>query len=236
MNRLEEVLYFKKVKSNVWLISLVLVFLVESRVHGGDGILELGLELGPLELHGRGEEAGLDGEGLRRQVDGLDLLEPVQLGAPPLLLDAPEHGHHDPPVLAERVHVLRQAPLLGPNQHVVWIRRDDGDEVAPERVSVHEDLEHEGAPLANLLDLLRGHVLSLRQLEEVLLPVNDLQLPTGNPAAHIPSVEPAVLIQNLLRLRLVVVVPADTERKREFDFQSGDLISSQCGSQATCHH
>lgn len=37
------------------------------------------------------------------------------------------------------------------------------------------ELSHRFAPDVDVLDLLRGDVLALRQLEDVLLPVNDLQ-------------------------------------------------------------
>mmetsp|Transcript_3120 Transcript_3120/g.11312 ORF Transcript_3120/g.11312 Transcript_3120/m.11312 type:complete len:346 (-) Transcript_3120:627-1664(-) len=179
---------------------------VQLGVQGGDGVLELSLELGPLELHRGRQQPPLDGEGLWGEVDGLHLLKAVELGAPALLLDGPQHGHDDPVVLAERGHVLWESPLLGPQQDVVRVRVHDRHEVAPQGVPVHEDLEHERGPLADLLDLLRGHVLALRELEEVLLPVNDLELPSRDPAPDVPGVEPPVLVQDLPGLRLVVVV------------------------------
>lgn len=42
-------------------------------------------------------------------------------------------------------------------------------------VSMHIQLCHRFAPNVNVLDLLRGDVLALRQLEDMLLPVDDLQ-------------------------------------------------------------
>lgn len=42
-------------------------------------------------------------------------------------------------------------------------------------VSVHIQLRHGLTPNVNVLYLLRGDVLALRQLEDVLLPVNDFQ-------------------------------------------------------------
>lgn len=42
-------------------------------------------------------------------------------------------------------------------------------------VSVHKDLSHRVAPHVHVLDLLGGDVLALGQLEDVLLPVHDLQ-------------------------------------------------------------
>lgn len=44
-------------------------------------------------------------------------------------------------------------------------------------VSVHVELCHWFAPNVNVLDLLRGYVLALGQLEDVLLPVDDFQRP-----------------------------------------------------------
>lgn len=42
-------------------------------------------------------------------------------------------------------------------------------------VAVHEHLGHGAAAHVHVLDLLGGDVLALRQLEDVLLPVDDLQ-------------------------------------------------------------
>lgn len=42
-------------------------------------------------------------------------------------------------------------------------------------VSMHIELSHWLAPDVNVLNLLRGNVLALRQLENVLLPVDDFQ-------------------------------------------------------------
>lgn len=42
-------------------------------------------------------------------------------------------------------------------------------------VAVHEHLGHRAASHIDVFDLLRGDVLSLRQLKDVLLPVDDLQ-------------------------------------------------------------
>jgi hypothetical protein len=42
-------------------------------------------------------------------------------------------------------------------------------------IAMDKDLGHRVAPDVDVLDLLRGNVLSLSQLEDVLLPVHDLQ-------------------------------------------------------------
>ena len=42
-------------------------------------------------------------------------------------------------------------------------------------VSVHKHLQYRHTACVNILDLLRGDVLALRQLEDVLLPIDDSQ-------------------------------------------------------------
>lgn len=49
------------------------------------------------------------------------------------------------------------------------------DEFYLQTVSVNVELSHGFAPDVDVLDLLGGDVLALRQLEDVLLPVNNLQ-------------------------------------------------------------
>lgn len=50
-------------------------------------------------------------------------------------------------------------------------------------VAVNVDLSHSTAPHVDILDLLWGDVLALCQLEDVLLPIDDLQRPIL-PNAH----------------------------------------------------
>ena len=49
----------------------------------------------------------------------------------------------------------------------------------------------------------------LRELEDVFLAVDDLEALPGQPGAHIPGVEPPLLVDGLPRLLLVLVVPLE---------------------------
>ena len=46
----------------------------------------------------------------------------------------------------------------------------------------------------------------LRQLEDILFAVNDLQAATRKPCAHVPGVQPALLVQALPGLLLILEV------------------------------
>ena len=62
-----------------------------------------------------------------------------------------------------------------------------GRETHLERVAVYECLGDEGAGGVGVLNLLSGHILTLTQLEDVLLAVDDAQSAVGQPLANIAA-------------------------------------------------
>ncbi len=75
-----------------------------------------------------------------------------------------------------------------------------------------------------VLDLLRSNILALAQLEDVLLAVNDAQVAVSGPHADVTTVQPAVSIDGLRSLLLVLVVAdegSDREGERERERERG---------------
>ena len=62
---------------------------------------------------------------------------------------------------------------------------------------MHENVVDPRGPLVNVLNFLRRDVLPLLQLENVLLPVDDLQRVVGPDEPDVAAVEPAVLVDGL---------------------------------------
>ena len=62
----------------------------------------------------------------------------------------------------------------------------------------------------------------LRQLEDVLLAVDDLEPATRQPSSHIATVQPAILVQHLPSLLLILEVPLENGGAPHTDLQSWD--------------
>ena len=86
------------------------------------------------------------------------------------------------------------------------LRHHDRHRTTLQRVALHNHLSNERTPRVRTLHLLRRNVLALRQLEQILLSVNDLQAPVRQPHPDIARVEPALLVNGLARLFLVLQV------------------------------
>ena len=69
----------------------------------------------------------------------------------------------------------------------------------------------------DILNLLRGHILALRQLEDVLLPIDDDELPLRRPQANVTAHQPSLLVDGLPRLLLVLVVSHKDVRSTDPD-------------------
>lgn len=78
-------------------------------------------------------------------------------------------------------------------------------------VSMHKHLGHCVAPHINVLDLLRGNVLALGQLEDVLLPVHDLQ-----GAVLVSQRAKSAPVNSLDRCHISVVVALKRAAKQNF--------------------
>ena len=182
----------------------------ESGVHPVDVRLERGPGLGSLQLERRGEEPVLDAEQLRVEVHSLDLLEPLEARAfahrEHALVNHLRHGR----VRAEPLEVTaRWVPAFrGPRQENLLVRHDHGDERRHQRVAVDEALRDKLASRVDVLNLLGRDVLALRQLEDVLLAVDDLEPAAGQPQADVARVQPPLVVDDLVRLCLLYTSPS----------------------------
>ena len=153
----------------------------------------------------------------------LDLLEPLE----PRSLTHREHAlvnHlHDGGIRAQFLEVTaRRVPTLrGPGQENLLVRHDDGDERRHERVPVDEALRDKPASRVDVLDLLGRDVLALRQLEDVLLAVDDLEPAAGEPQADVARVQPPLVIDDLVRLVLRLVVALEHARAAHANLAAG---------------
>ena len=113
--------------------------------------------------------------------------------------------------------------FLGPLFKHGLVGNYDGDQISLEGVTVAEDLGDIERLLKFALYLIRGNVLSLSKLKDVLLSINNLESTVGEEHANVTSVYPALSIDclaGLLRitevtLEVVVTLVADlTSRHR----------------------
>ena len=66
--------------------------------------------------------------------------------------------------------------------------------------------------MENVFDLLRGDVLSLTELEDVLLAVDEFESIALDDHADVSCVQPTSLVNRLLRLLWLLVVARDNRR------------------------
>merc|ERR1719319_1384609 len=212
-----------------------------------------GLELRPFELEGRGQTVVVDVETLEQlvelkfNVDSRDLFEALQFAS--VFLHVGEHPLFDflPDVLRFTALLERRNPLgsgwrggavefvlKNVGHNAKSIRNDNGDNLGLETVTVDPDLV-DGCRLGvGILDLLDGNVFSLREFENVLLPVDDRKRAVGVDATNVSSAEPAVLGQNLFRLLGHFVVTLEDDRSPDLDFTAGGVVFLLVDSLLVC--
>mmetsp|Transcript_17137 Transcript_17137/g.56251 ORF Transcript_17137/g.56251 Transcript_17137/m.56251 type:complete len:310 (-) Transcript_17137:1189-2118(-) len=174
-----------------------------------DGLVAL-LEVVALHLEGWREHAVVDAPRLALEVQLLDPLKPLE----------PRLRRHGRDLLADGLvqprrrgglaqhlgHLGRGGGGGGPSGDLFGVRNCDCDKVGLERVAVHKQLREQRAAKQRRLDLLRGDVLALRELEDVFLTVDDAQAPLCRPSPNVARVEPAGGVERLARLLLQLVV------------------------------
>ena len=92
--------------------------------------------------------------------------------------------------------VAGDAPPLRPLLDSALSRHHDGDHTRLEGVTVHVALGDVVTVTVDPLNVLRSHVVTIGQLEDLLLVVDDLQGPVGLPLADVPGVEPALAVHH----------------------------------------
>mmetsp|Transcript_27002 Transcript_27002/g.58925 ORF Transcript_27002/g.58925 Transcript_27002/m.58925 type:complete len:550 (+) Transcript_27002:119-1768(+) len=200
----------------------------QARLEGGLGNegLERGLEGHlhrlALQLVGGGEAAVVGGPGgrggelghgaqARDEVDGHQLLRGAELARLVRGQHGAHHLVHHRLVLQERLGVRVADARLGRKlldlEHVRLDERDGAVHVA---VAVAEDAAVEGVDVGGggvlLLHGLQRDVLAALELDQVLQAVHQLQGPVRRPDADVTGVEPAVLLEGLVRLVLLLEV------------------------------
>ena len=128
-----------------------------------------------LQLEGRSEETVLRCPLLREDLkvhETLKSLQSVLLHQTSKIL---LHRSLQLAGLAQFLEALSlQSVLLRPDHHSAVLGDNHSHQERSQRVSIHEDLIHQRRLSVDDLQLLRRHVLALRQLEEVLLAVDNL--------------------------------------------------------------
>ena len=98
--------------------------------------------------------------------------------------------------------VILASPVHGPG----LLGDDYADAAVLKRVAVHEALSDHWRQAHDILDLLRSDILTLRQLEDVLRPVNDLDRAVREDLNDVTRLEPAGMIKRISRLAWHLVI------------------------------
>lgn len=150
----------------------------ELSIHVVDLGCEILFELRSLRFQGWGEEAVLDAEEVGVEVDVLHLFERLE----PSLFTEVHDIIHDQlfhvGVGAQDRERARDLLLPRPVLHGFHFRHDDGYDARLQTLSMDEHLRDILRSHVYIFDLLGGDVLTLGQLEDVFLTVDDLQRPT----------------------------------------------------------
>ncbi len=157
-----------------------------------------------LDLQRRRDLARLQGELVRQQLPGDDLLEAGEIGVDRRHLFADQLA--DLGVGDQLLVVRRGDPLLlRPGLERLEVRHQQRREELP-AVADHHRLADEAAPLQRVLDRRRRHVLAVGVDDQLLLAVGDPQEALGVDLADVAGVEPPLGVDHLRRLLLHVPV------------------------------
>ena len=105
-----------------------------------------------------------------------------------------------------------------------WLRDYNCHNVVLERVSVDKDHLQIGALLIHSLQFLRHDVFTLGELENVLDPVDNLQLVACAHHSYVPCVQPSLFIQHLLCEGHVLEVALKHTRPSNAHFTRGERL------------
>ena len=94
----------------------------------------------------------------------------------------------------------------GPFHDPSFFGDHNADAAVLKRVSVDQALCDHRGQAHDILDLLGGNILTLRQLEDILGPVNDLDRSIWVDLDNIACAEPAIVVERLACLGRVLVI------------------------------
>ena len=189
------------------------------------------LQLRTLELHGGGNEIGLGGP-LLGEVDSLGDLETSQLvglgSGKDVLLDS----LHEVLIVVQLLfgdlfQVNLAAVVLGPLIKEERVKGDDGDDAILQRVTIEPELSDPTRGGELQLNVLGGNVLSLSELEDVLLTIDDSKGTVFSELSDITSVVPAALLKVSSSLLGVLVVPRGDRGTSDANLTTRRLVSGQ---------
>ena len=155
-------------------------------------------------------------------MDSLDLLEGSQAIVFHLCVHFLDDGFLQQ--LAGDGLCLSDTSLLSKSLQVNWIGYNYSNKAAFEGVTVDEDLGDLGYLRINVLELLWGDVLSLRELEDVLRSICDLDGPVGEDDADITRVDPAILREGLLGTTRVLEITLELVGALELNFTTRRVV------------
>ena len=155
-------------------------------------------------------------------MDSLDLLE----GGQPIVFHLCVHFLDDGFLqeFAGDGLCLSDASLLSKSLQVNRVRYNYCNKAAFEGVTVDEDLGDLGDLRVNVLELLWGDVLSLRELEDVLCSVCDFDGAVGEDDADIARVDPAILREGLLGTTRVLEITLELVGALELNFTTRRVV------------
>src|SRR3989338_5512237 len=116
---------------------------------------------------------------------------------------------------------------FGPRNEGVRIWNDDGNQARLERVTIDEDLLYVFVLQEARFDLLGSNILALRELEDVLLTIDDGEGTIGIHETNISSVEPPIDIDSLFGLVRLVIVPVEDVGSANENLSSGRVIGGE---------
>lgn len=155
-----------------------------------------------LEFERRRQNVVLNREGVTRHEHLLGLLERVQFvgggKGNDLIVDSLFEVH----VLLTQQSLQRFtiSVLRSPLRTSSFFDNNDGNGVIFERISIDHDLCDQGRLDVNIFEFFGGYILSLRQLENVLGTVQNLDRSVGENDAHVSRRQPTVLTDRLCSL------------------------------------
>mmetsp|Transcript_11923 Transcript_11923/g.35708 ORF Transcript_11923/g.35708 Transcript_11923/m.35708 type:complete len:457 (+) Transcript_11923:421-1791(+) len=195
--------------STVRLSSALLLTAPEAPVHGVDLRLVFLLQLRALQLERGSHELIVHRELLGVHNDSLHQLVSLELALLAGPVDLVQQVLVGLGILADGLVVPCHPVGCRPRLDGLLGRHHNGDEAGLEGVAIYPDLLQGRVLLEHRFDRLHRDVLTLGELEDVLLAVDELEGAVSGDGADVPCVEPAVRLQHLLGHRLLLVVPRE---------------------------
>ena len=165
-----------------------------------------------LQLERWRQEIVLNRKELRIQVDVLDVLESFQIVRLSMRLQRGQNVLLDLVQLAHLSQSLSGQAVSGsPLLQDILVRDDNGNQCGLMRITVHKGLSDKFVVDVDVLNLFWRDVLTLGQLEDVLLAIDNFQTSLRVPHTNIARMDPTITIQRLgYTIRVILRRMSDT--------------------------